>query len=131
VPALPAAMSDGVDTISGQETTDAMQYGTADAVVEREQPAAPDKRVLDRTARQRKLSRLKISVAIAGLAGMGLFSGLAVANTHASSSHAVTPDQQINSLENAQGGGFFSSGGNGLAPPSNGGGAPQTSSGGS
>jgi hypothetical protein len=65
---------------------------------------------------------------------MGLFSGLAAMNTHAggsSGSHASSPDQQITSLENAQGGSFFSVGGGGAAPPSASSSQPQTSSGGS
>jgi hypothetical protein len=86
---------------------------------------------MDRLEKQRKLRKLQIAVGAAGLAGLGLFSGLAAANTHAGGSRSSTPDQQVTSLENAQGGSFFSAGGSGFAPPSASSGQPQTSSGGS
>jgi hypothetical protein len=85
---------------------------------------------MNRTDKNRKLRKLQIAVGAAGIAGLGLFSGLAAANTHASGSQSSTPDQQITRLENAQGGSFFSVGGQ-VAPPSSSSSQPQTSSGGS
>jgi hypothetical protein len=86
---------------------------------------------MDPTEKQRKLRKLQIAVGAAGLAGLGLFSGLAAANTHAGGIQSSTPDQQVRSLENAKGGSFFSVGGGGFAPPSSSSGQPQATSGGS
>jgi hypothetical protein len=81
--------------------------------------------ILDRDARRRKLKKLKIAVAVAGLAGTGVFTGLAVEHTQASSGQqpaAATPAPSDQ-------GSFFST--QGTNPPSSGDSAPQTSSGGS
>src|SRR5579884_1310891 len=82
-------------------------------------PASPwvvpkPKAVLDREARERKVRILKRAVAAVGLAGVGLFSGLAAANTHLGApGSAASTDRQVSNLENAGGGSFFSAGGNG------------------
>lgn len=89
-----------------------------------------DRQILDRTARRQRVRTLRIAIGVVGLAGTALFSGLAAMSTHASVQHqTVTPDQQIQGLENANGGSFFSGGATNA--PSTGVGPPQTSSGGS
>jgi len=92
--------------------------------------AGQERQVLDRTARRQRVRTLRIAIGVVGLAGTALFSGLAAAGTHASTQHqTVTPDQQIQGLENANGGSFFSGGATNA--PTIGSGPPQTSSGGS
>lgn len=86
---------------------------------------------LDRAARLARTRTLKLVTAVAGIIATTVFSGLAAgAGGAQAQGGAVSADQQVNRLEQANHGAFFSLGGS-FAPPQPGNGGPQTSSGGS
>ncbi|MGI8826738.1 MAG: hypothetical protein ACR2JC_14015 [Chloroflexota bacterium] len=84
---------------------------------------------MNRAERGRKFGRLKLSLGIAALAGLGVFSGLAAASTRQQQRRAAPPAQQLSRLEDYLGYSFFDTSSTKVLPPTYVSSAPQTSSG--
>jgi len=71
---------------------------------------------MDRIERERRVGKLKLWAVVAALAGLGAFSGLAVANSR-QQRQAPPPAEQLSRLQNYLGYPFWDTSANKVAPP--------------